>query len=272
MQSLHSYPTSGFKEGILHILLTNDDGFHAPGIQALAKHCREAGFEVTLVAPAQERSASSHSITLRKLIKVHKHSDREFSVEGTPVDCMIIAIQKLISKPVDLVISGINAGQNMGEDIHYSGTVAAAKEAAFLGYKSIAVSITSYQDQLFDTAAATIVWMLKNDICAILNSSKVLNINVPNLPQDQIKGIRLTNTGHRKYYNFLKMTDESENSFSYIIGGELPVWDEIKGTDAEAVADGFVSLTPIGFDMTKGDAFPILLEWAESHSILPHNS
>jgi len=245
----------------MHILLTNDDGIEALGIQTLARHCRAAGFEVTIAAPASERSAASHSITLRKPVRVAVRGENEFSIDGTPVDCMIIAIQKLLSKPVDLVISGINAGQNMGEDIHYSGTVAAAKEAAFLGYKAIAISITSYSEQHYDSAAAWMVNLLNCGITDLAASNQVLNINVPNLPLDQIKGIRLATTGHRKYYNFIKLLGQDETGFSYVVGGDLPVWDNQKGTDAEAIAEGYVSLTPLGFDMTKGDSFPPLMEW-----------
>jgi 5'-nucleotidase len=249
----------------VHILLTNDDGINSFGIQTLANYCREAGFEITIAAPSHERSAASHSITLRKPVTVEIISESEYAIDGTPVDCVIIAIQKLIKKPVDLVVSGINAGQNMGEDIHYSGTVAAAKEAAFLGFKSIAISLTSYKDQIYDTAARSLVRMLENGLCYILKNDHVLNINVPNIPINQIKGLRLTTTGHRKYYNFLKLLQETPEKFTYMIGGDLPVWEKQKGSDAEAISDNYISLTPIGFDMTKGDAFPVLLEWLEEN-------
>lgn len=249
----------------MHILLTNDDGIQAKGIRTLAQHCREAGYEVTIVAPAHERSAASHSLTLRKPVRAEKIAEHEYSVDGTPVDCMVIAVQKLLHKPVDLVISGINAGQNMGEDIHYSGTVAAAKEAAFFGYKSIAISINSYKDQIFDTAARWLVMMLKNCLADILQSNQVLNINIPNVQFEEVKGIRLTSTGHRKYYNFIKMIEEDEKGFSYIIGGDLPVWEKQKGTDAEAISENYISLTPLGFEMTKGDSFPVLMEWIEEN-------
>jgi 5'-nucleotidase len=249
-------------------LITNDDGFQAKGLQTLAKHCREAGYDVTIVAPAQERSAASHSLTLRKPVRVDKIAHQEYAIDGTPVDCMVIAVQKLVEQPIDIVISGINAGQNMGEDIHYSGTVAAAMEAAFFGYKAIAVSINSYKDQKFDTAAMWIVSLLKKGIVDIMHSNQLLNINVPNVEPDAVKGIRLTSTGHRKYYNFLKLVEEDANGFSYLIGGDLPVWEKQKGTDAEAVEEQFVSITPLGFEMTKGDAFPVLLEWLEESSLI----
>lgn len=249
----------------MHILLTNDDGIQAKGIRTLASYCRQAGFDVTVVAPSQERSAASHSLTLRRPVRAEKIAEQEYSIDGTPVDCMVIAVQKLLHKPVDLVISGINAGQNMGEDIHYSGTVAAAKEAAFFGYKAIAISINSYKDQLFDTAAKWMVLLLQSGLADILQTNQVLNINVPNISFDEVKGIRLTSTGHRKYYNFIKLVEEDEKGFSYIIGGDLPVWETRKGTDAEAISENYISLTPLGFEMTKGESFPVLLEWIEDN-------
>jgi len=250
----------------MHILITNDDGIEAKGINTLVDYCKKAGYEVTVVAPVHERSASSHSLTLRRPVRVCQIADQMYSVDGTPVDCMVIAIQKLITKPIDLVISGINAGQNMGEDIHYSGTVAAAMEAAFFGYKAIAVSINSYKNQLFDTAAHWMINLLNNGITDILQDKFILNVNIPNVPVEQIKGIRLTNTGHRKYYNFIKLVEEDKLSFSYLIGGDLPVWEKQKGSDAEAIDECCVSLTPLGFELTKGDAFPVLLEWLEESS------
>lgn len=251
----------------MHILITNDDGIQARGLQTLAAHCRLAGFDVTIVAPATEKSASSHSLTLRRAIRVENIAPHEFAVDGTPVDCMVIAANRIITSPVDLVISGINAGQNMGEDIHYSGTVAAAKEAAFFGMKAVAISINTYRDQLYDTAAA---WMVKLIQCGIIDTiqhNELLNINVPNLQMDSIKGVRLTRTGHRKYYNFIKILAEFENGFEYQIGGDSPVWDNHKGTDAEAVSEGYISITPLGFDMTRGEAFPLLLEWIAENEI-----
>jgi len=249
----------------LHILITNDDGIEAKGLRTLVSYCKDAGYDVTIVAPSHERSAASHSLTLRKPVRVTKIAPQEYSIDGTPVDCMVIAVQKLIEKPVDIVISGINAGQNMGEDIHYSGTVAAAMEAAFFGYKAIAISINAYREQNFETAAMWMVNMLQHGIVETLHSSHVLNVNIPNIPYEEVKGIRLTSTGHRKYYNFLKLVEEDETGFSYLIGGDLPVWEKQKGTDAEAVEEKYVSLTPLGFEMTKGDAFPVLMEWIEEN-------
>lgn len=252
----------------MKILLTNDDGIQAPGIQALARELRQAGHELFIIAPDRERSAASHSLTLRADIRVSKIGEKEYSVSGTPADCAVIALQKILPYPVDLVISGINAGQNMGEDVLYSGTVAAAVEATLQGHKAIAISINSYTDQKFEVAARWMRKLLDIGIERLVEPHCVLNINVPNLEMEQIKGIRLTRIGHRKYYNFIKITDEGENGFSYRIGGDAPVWGMEPGTDSEAVISGHISITPLGFDLTHGGSFPELLEWLEVNKLL----
>ncbi|MBM4403461.1 MAG: 5'/3'-nucleotidase SurE [Candidatus Cloacimonetes bacterium] len=252
----------------MNILLTNDDGINAPGIRCLAEHLRTARHNVTIIAPDRERSAASHSLSLRRPIRVDRIADNEFAVGGTPVDCVIIALQKLVRAHIDLVISGINAGQNMGEDIIYSGTVAAAVEASFFGFKALAVSLNTYRDHIFETAARWVVRLIDDGITDLIQARQIININVPNIDHDLVRGVRLTCVGHRKYYNFIKILDEDEHGFDYQIGGDQPIWDLHRGTDAEAVGEGFVSLTPLGFDMTRGDAFPPLLEWLEEHDLL----
>ncbi len=252
----------------MKILLTNDDGIMAAGIRALAAELRAAGHLIYVIAPDSERSAASHSISLRKDIPVKKIAANEWAVGGTPVDCSVIALQKIITEPIDLVISGINAGQNMGEDVLYSGTVAAAVEASLMGNKAIAISINSYSNQKFEVAAQWMRKMLDMGFHNLAKSHQVLNVNIPNLDSKQIKGIRLTKTGHRKYYNFIKVTEESGDDFSYRIGGDLPVWNTDHGTDAEAVTEGYISITPLGFDLTNGEAFPDILEWLETNKLL----
>lgn len=252
----------------MRIMLTNDDGVFAPGIRILAQKLGEAGHEILIVAPDRERSAASHSITLRKDLRLKQLAAHEYCVDGTPVDCVVIATQKVLTEPVDLVISGINAGQNMGEDVLYSGTVAAALEASLFGFKAIAVSINAYREQKFSTAADWIVKLLDSGLETLIPQGGILNINFPNVDPDQINGVRLTGTGHRKYYNFVSIVQEYEDGFSYRIGGDLPSWDIEKGSDAEAVADGYISITPLGITLTKGDAFPAILDWLEDNSLL----
>lgn len=252
----------------MRILLTNDDGIEAQGLQSMARVLEESGHEILIVAPDRQRSASSHSISLHRDITVKKVAENAWSVDGTPVDCVVVALQKIITKPIDLVISGVNAGQNMGEDILYSGTVAAATEAALLGYKAIAASICSYTDQIYETSAWWIDKLIKLGLHELIQHLEVFNVNFPNLPLDQIKGMRLTQTGHRKYYNFINIIHEDDNGFSYQIGGDKPIWEESKGTDAEAIAERYISITPLGFDLTRGEAFPAILNWLEEKELL----
>lgn len=252
----------------MKILLTNDDGVMAPGIRTLQARLVEAGHTVILIAPDRERSAASHSLSLKRDLRVRMLAENEYSVDGTPVDCVVVALQQIIREPVDLVISGINAGQNMGEDVLYSGTVGAALEAALTGLKAIAISINSYQDQIYDTAACWMVKLLELGIDELCVPHGVLNINVPNLNLDQIKGVRLTRTGHRRYYNFIRITEEHQDGFSYRIGGDSPVWEQVKGSDAEAIAEAYVSITPLVFELTGAASFPQILEWLEEKQLL----
>ena len=252
----------------MRILLTNDDGIQARGLQTMAAALRAAGHEIIIVAPSSERSAASHSISLRRDIRVETIAPLEYAVDGTPADCVVVALQKIVTEPVDLVISGVNAGQNMGEDILYSGTVGAATEASFHGYKAIAASICSYTDQIYETSAAWMAKLLEMGIHKLIKPLEVLNINFPNIPEHEIKGIRLTRTGHRRYYNFIKISSEDATGFYYQIGGDKPIWELGSGTDAEAVSENYISLTPLGFEMTRGESFPDILDWLETNSLL----
>lgn len=252
----------------MKILLTNDDGIMAAGLRALYTSLGKAGHELIVVAPDSERSAASHSLSLNKDLRVRKLSANEYSVDGTPVDCVVVALQHIIQEPIDLVISGINAGQNMGEDVLYSGTVAAALEASLNGHKAIAVSLNSYKDQNYDVAAQWIVKLLELGLDSLCEPGLVLNINVPNLQSHKIKGIKLTKTGHRRYYNFINITKEYADGFSYRIGGDNPNWINIEGSDADAVKAGFISVTPLGFELTASKSFPAILGWLEDKGLL----
>lgn len=252
----------------MKILLVNDDGINAQGLRKLQAALQNAGHETILVAPDSERSAASHSITLRKDIHARRIAENEWAISGTPVDCVVIALQKIVKEPIDLVVSGINAGQNMGEDVLYSGTVAAAVEASLFGLKAIALSINAYKDQVFETGTRWFIKLLECGIDQLAKPHEVLNINFPNIPFEDVKGVRLTRTGHRKYYNFITMIEEQEDSFSYRIGGDLPQWDFEAGTDSEAISEGYVSITPLGFELSKGNAFPGVLSWLEENHLL----
>ncbi|MCB5257644.1 MAG: 5'/3'-nucleotidase SurE [Candidatus Cloacimonetes bacterium] len=252
----------------MRILLTNDDGINALGLRMLAEYLRKAGHQVIIVAPDRERSASSHSISLKKNLRLTRIKEDDYCVDGTPVDCIVVATQKMLIHPVDLVISGINAGQNMGEDVLYSGTVAAALEAGLFGYRAIAISINSYQNQNFDVPASWIVKLLDLGLDNLIPENGILNLNFPNVSSEELRGIRLTRTGHRRYYNFIHIIEELDDGFIYRIGGEAPTWEIETGTDAEAIKENYISITPLGLSLTRGDAFPSILQWLENNNLL----
>lgn len=245
----------------MKILLTNDDGYDAPGITVLAEELKKNGHDIIIAAPLKQQSAKSHSISLFKPMKIIEKKEKLFAISGTPADCMILASQLIIDDSIDLVISGINAGQNMGEDVLYSGTVAAAIEAMFLGYKSIAISLASYKDQKFITAAKYLCEMLEKGIHKEIAKNEVLNINVPNLEYDKIQGTKVTCIGHRIYYNFVREEKDTDGETVYFIGGDEPHWTEIENSDANAVKNGYISITPIAPDFTKKDSFGQVRNW-----------
>ena len=246
----------------MRILLTNDDGIDAPGINILAENLQEK-HELIIVAPEKEQSATSHSITLFKPIRILEKGKNRYAVTGTPTDCISIAFQIILKKPVDLVISGINGGQNMSEDVLYSGTVAAALEAMFLGNRALAISLASYTNQKFETAAFYLKKMLDNGICKLIGKKEILNINVPNVNIADVKGIRITELGHRHYTDFVKEQTDIQGNKTYFIGGDEPFWCKEKNKDSRAIADNYISITPIYPDFTKKDSFPRISRWIE---------
>ncbi|MCF7794479.1 MAG: 5'/3'-nucleotidase SurE [Candidatus Cloacimonetes bacterium] len=250
----------------MRILLTNDDGIDAPGIKTLEKTLKENGHEVIVVAPSKEQSATSHSLTLHEPLRIYERGENRFAVTGSPADCAIIAERIVLKeKKVDLVISGINAGQNMGEDLLYSGTVAAALEAMFLGFKSIAISLASYSQQKFETAAHFINEFIKNGLHENIEEREILNINVPNLEIDEIKGIRITEVGHRKYQDFVKEQLDPRGRKIYWIGGGPPWWDRTGNSDFKAISEGFISITPITPTFCRKEAYPKLEKWLDDN-------
>jgi 5'-nucleotidase len=229
----------------MKILLTNDDGFHAPGIQTLYRILKNNNHEVAVIAPNTERSASSHSVTLFQPLRLYKKDENCWAVSGTPADCSIIASKKMIHFVPELVISGINRGQNMGEDVLYSGTIAASLEAMYLGMKSIAVSLVAFENEKYDVAAKVVLKLLENKIVDYIKDGEILNINVPNLDFSKIKGVKNTFLGHRTYNDFVIEQDDPFGKKIYWIGGGEPEWQMQKGSDYYAVSSGFVSVTPI---------------------------
>ncbi|MFN0150818.1 MAG: 5'/3'-nucleotidase SurE [bacterium] len=244
-----------------YILVTNDDGIHAEGIRSLAAGLEGLG-DIKVIAPDREQSASSHSITLHQPLRITKHDENRVSVTGTPTDCVLLAANGVFGGKPRLVISGINHGPNLGDDVTYSGTVAAAMEGFLLGVPSIAVSLAASSGELhFATAArfARRVTMKILEVGAPLGA--LVNINVPNLPEEEIAGIRITKLGKRHYIDtVIEKTDPRGKPYFWI--GGSPSWQAGKNTDQGAILDRYVSITPLHLDLTDYKAVVEMEGWS----------
>ncbi|HEY4716619.1 MAG TPA: 5'/3'-nucleotidase SurE [bacterium] len=233
------------------ILITNDDGINSEGIWILKQHLKDVG-NVFVVAPDRERSATGHAITLHRPLRVEKVKKNAYKIDGTPTDCVILGYYTLLngSKP-DLVISGINKGGNLGDDITYSGTVCAALEGAMLGIRSFAISLVAKTMHNFKPAAIFARELSQKLLAKGLPDNLVLNVNVPNLNgHSKAKGVKITKQGKRKYGEVvIQKTDPRGKSYYWIGGNEEPVKNE-RNTDIAAVLNGYISITPITLDMT----------------------
>lgn len=250
----------------MRILLSNDDGIHAPGIMAMYEAVRDLG-EVHVVAPASEQSAVGHAITISNPIKTQKvFKNGAFfghGVGGTPADAVKLAVCTLLPEPPDLILSGINFGPNAGIAVIYSGTVSAATEGTILGIPSVAVSLCTYTDPLWDTAKRAAREAALRVMQKGLPPETLLNVNVPNLPWDQIKGYRVTTMGHSRYNEiFHRRTDPRGNEYFWM-DGDIEHLGNPDGTDLQALQDGFVSVSPIWFDLTHREALErVRKDWA----------
>jgi 5'-nucleotidase len=237
------------------VVLTNDDGIHAPGLAALEKALAELG-DVYVVAPEREQSACGHALTLHRPLRALSMGERRFSVNGTPSDCVNMAVLGFLPETPVLVVSGINHGANLGDDVTYSGTVSAAMEGTILGVPSIAVSLVDGGD--FEVAGRVARLIAMRVLVGGLPGNTLLNVNVPPRPP---RGIRMTRLGHRVYKEkIVEQTDPRGRSHYWIGGGEAR-WDDLDGTDMGAVHDGYVSLTPLHLDLTNHRALVQLGEW-----------
>jgi 5'-nucleotidase len=244
----------------MHFLISNDDGITAQGIQVLAGRMRQMG-KVTIVAPDQDRSGASNSLTLDSPVRIHEIEPRTFRVRGTPTDCVHIALTGLLEKDPDMVVSGINSGANLGDDVIYSGTVAAAMEGRFLGLPAIAVSLVTDKPVHFDTAAEAVVRVIDRLISNPLPADTILNINVPDLSWDQIKGFEVTRLGHRHRAEPTIREVDPRGRPMYWIGPAGAEQDAGPGTDFDAVRRGYVSITPIHVDLTRYQALEQVAGW-----------
>ena len=234
------------------ILATNDDGVYSPGLTILAKALREVG-DVWVVAPDREQSAVSHSLTLHRPLLVEELREKVYTVNGTPTDCVNVAVHGLLPGMPDLVVSGINKGGNLGDDVTYSGTVSAAFEAAIMGIPSFAVSMVAREGFLFQGAADFSATLAKKILARGMKKGTFLNVNVPNLPGGEIKGAKATKQGRRQYTGSVLERIDPRGKKYYWIGGDSEQWLDAPEADFAAVRDGYISVTPLKLDLTDGD-------------------
>lgn len=246
----------------MYILVSNDDGYRAPGIHALAEALRAVA-RVVVVAPERDRSGASNSLTLENPLRIHDAGSDIYSVDGTPTDCVHLAITGFLDPVPDMVISGVNAGANMGDDVLYSGTVAAAMEGRSLGRPAIAISLCSHEPRHYDTAAQVAVQVQQRLIKDPLPADTILNVNVPDLPLAEIRGFQATRLGQRHRAEQVIHTQDPRGRPIYWIGPAGLEQDAGPGTDFHAVRSGFVSVTPLQIDLTRYQAIDQVAGWVQ---------
>ncbi len=244
----------------MKILVSNDDGVHAPGIQALANAMASIA-EVKVVAPDRNRSGASNSLTLTRPLRVRELDNGHYSVEGTPTDCVHLTLTGFLDFMADIVVSGINNGANLGDDILYSGTVAAAIEGRYLGLPAIAFSMVGDNIRNYDTAAVIAQQLVLKMRTTLLPSQTILNVNVPDLPLNEIKGIEVTRLGTRHSAEPMIKQHDPRGQPVYWVGSPGGEADAGPGTDFYAVNRGYVSVTPLQLDMTHYKVFEQLSAW-----------
>ena len=250
----------------MNILVSNDDGIYAPGIMALVKALSE-GAKVYVCAPEDQRSASGHSISITKLIEIteipFEHATKAYSISGTPADCVKLGLKYLSSRGVeiDMVFSGINHGGNVGTDTLYSGTVSAALEGCICGKPSVALSLNSHFGRDFSVAGAMALEVLRK-APGKLDAKTVLNVNVPALPREDIKGVRITRLGEREYDEWF-MSEEGEDGITrYRYSGKPVIYDELsEDVDVLAMQDGYITITPLRYDLTNHELLDKVASW-----------
>ena len=239
------------------VLVTNDDGINAPGLAALAEALAPLG-DVYVVAPEREQSTVGHALTLHRPLRVDRLAERRFAVNGTPSDCVNLAVLGLLPAEPMLVVSGINHGSNLGDDVTYSGTVSAAMEGTLLGIPSIAVSLVGPEQGGFGEAGKIARLIAMRTVVEGLPPKTLLNVNVPG---GRPKGIRFTRLGHRVYKEKMVEEKDPRGKTYYWIGAGPPLWDDREATDIIAVQDGYAAVTPLHLDLTHYAALRRLGDW-----------
>ncbi|MBI5169295.1 MAG: 5'/3'-nucleotidase SurE [Candidatus Eisenbacteria bacterium] len=245
----------------MHILVTNDDGIGSPALLQLKAQLSQFG-RVTIIAPDRNQSATSQALTLHRPLRIHALQEDVYSVDGTPTDCVLVAFHgKLVERP-DLVVSGINHGPNMGEDVFYSGTVAAAIEGTLQGVPALAASLVTRQPTDFREPAEIVGRLLRQVLVRGLPPRMLLNVNFPFRSMADLAGVQFTRLGTRVYEDTLVRKVDPRGKEYYWIGGEDPVWRPEPGTDYHAVHAGFVSVTPMQLDLTDHAAIDAMESWS----------
>ena len=245
----------------MRILCTNDDGLHSRGLGVLTELCGGLG-EVFCVAPDREQSATSHSLTLHQPLRPIPRGERRWQVDGTPTDCVVLALGALLDPPPDVVVAGINHGPNMGEDVLYSGTVAAAMEAQILGVPGIAVSFAGSDADLIPTHRDGVQQLLRRILgVERLPTDTLLNINLPPIPGEKVRGTRVTTLGKRIYDVSLSRMKDPWGREIFWIGCGRPVWSGVEEVDFKAVQDGCISVTPLHVDLTNYGLLEAIRSW-----------
>lgn len=252
------------KHVVMNIVISNDDGFLADGINCL-RHALQPAHHIITVAPDRDRSGVSNALTLDRPLRVTKRGDDFYSINGTPTDCVHLAVTgDLFPHTPDVVISGINHGPNLGDDVLYSGTVAAAMEGRFLGYPALAVSINSHHPQYLDSAAQAIQHVLPRLRHYPNQGNLILNINVPDLPWEQIKGFQVTRLGQRHKAEPVIKSHDPRGKPIYWVGAVGHAADAGEGTDFHAVESGYISISPVQHDLTHYNALDSTREWLDN--------
>lgn len=248
----------------MRILISNDDGIDSPGIAALANELKKIG-DVTVIAPRTEQSAVGHAITMKiplRITEYYKNGDFfGYAIDGTPADCIKIGIRNIMKVPPDIVLSGINNGSNAAINIIYSGTVSAAREAAIMDIPSLAISVTSHEAKKFDYAARVASELAELVVKNGLPKGTLLNVNVPDLPEEKIAGIRITQQGKSKWDDIYEERCDPYGKKYYWLTGSLSETDKKLETDQFALRNNYVSVTPIHFDLTDYKTYESMKNW-----------
>lgn len=248
------------------LLLANDDGIDSPGLHALAEALEGVGHRVRVCAPDRERSAQSHALTVHKPLRADELRPGWWSISGTPADCVYLGLNALLEEPPELVLSGINRGSNAGHDVYYSGTVAAAMEASLSGVPAVAVSLAverGPRPPRWDAAAGMAVRVVRELLARSLPPLTLLNLNVPNLPPEELLGLRSAHQGARRYEAAVDTRRDPRGRPYYWIGGDLAVDGMDPSSDGGLLREGWATLTPIEADMTRHEALVAMSEWTD---------